>query len=105
MWSSLYFLWLLCVSNLALSTVIGPRIAEKNPTIAPRSSSLSISALQPLLSVNATITNSAPARWSQFDAPTPGAVVNVATEKDVQVTVRYKNSLIFLWEPRSMSTY
>jgi hypothetical protein len=46
--------------------------------------------IQTLLSPNATIsynTTEAP-RWSEFDAPNPGLIVNVATEKDVQVTVR-----------------
>ena len=45
--------------------------------------------LGPLLSPNASIaynTLEAP-RWSQFPAPNPGAVVNVATENDVLVTV------------------
>ena len=32
--------------------------------------------------------NSAP-RWSEFDAPAPIAVVNVASELDVLLTVRY----------------
>lgn len=31
--------------------------------------------------------SSAAPRWSEFDAPQPGTVVNVATEKDVAVTV------------------
>jgi hypothetical protein len=46
------------------------------------------SGLQSLLSTNATITHNGTVRWSEFNAPTPGTVVNVATEKDVQVTVR-----------------
>jgi hypothetical protein len=43
-----------------------------------------------LLSPQATISgpNSAP-RWSEFDSPAPLAVVNVATERDVLLTVRY----------------
>ncbi|TVY65609.1 FAD-linked oxidoreductase azaL [Lachnellula suecica] len=47
--------------------------------------------LKLLLSPGATISNngsSAP-RWSDFDAPTPGAVVTVATEQDVLRTVQY----------------
>ncbi|KAF7871501.1 hypothetical protein EAF04_003608 [Stromatinia cepivora] len=49
------------------------------------------SGLKPLLSSLATIVNntSGAPRWSDFDAPTPGAVVNVATENDVLVTVQY----------------
>ncbi|KAJ8058118.1 hypothetical protein OCU04_012976 [Sclerotinia nivalis] len=52
---------------------------------------VNISGLKPLLSSLATIVNntSGAPRWSDFDAPTPGAVVNVATENDVLVTVRY----------------
>ena len=45
--------------------------------------------LRSQLSPHASIvynTTGAP-RWSVFDAPTPGAVVNVVTEHDVLVTV------------------
>jgi hypothetical protein len=45
--------------------------------------------LKAKLSPNATIvhnTTEAP-RWSDFHAPVPGTVINVATEKDVQATV------------------
>ena len=46
--------------------------------------------LGPLLSRGASISHdtSTVARWSDFDAPRPGAIVNVATEKDVLTTVR-----------------
>ncbi|KAL9121092.1 MAG: hypothetical protein Q9187_002353 [Circinaria calcarea] len=50
-----------------------------------------LGSLGPLLSKNASIvhsTSEAP-RWSDFDAPTPGTVVNVATERDVLITVQY----------------
>lgn len=50
------------------------------------------------LSLNATIshnTTGAP-RWSEFDAPQPGTVVNVATEQDVQVVVRH----LVHWHPQ-----
>ena len=45
--------------------------------------------LGPLLSPHASIDYTAAGviRWSEFDAPTPGIVVNVATEHDVLVTV------------------
>ena len=45
--------------------------------------------LRALLSPNATIVHSAAGvpRWSDFHTPTPGMVINVATEQDVQVTV------------------
>ena len=45
--------------------------------------------LRSLLSPNATISHNltdAP-RWSEYNAPTPGTVVNVAIEQDVQTTV------------------
>ncbi|KAK4695121.1 hypothetical protein P7C71_g2574, partial [Lecanoromycetidae sp. Uapishka_2] len=47
--------------------------------------------LTPKLSQQASIvhTSAAIPRWSDFDAPNPGTVVNVATEHDVLVTVRY----------------
>ena len=49
----------------------------------------SIAGLRPLLSPNASISYNASTdpRWSQYNAPTPGATVNVATERDVAVTV------------------
>ena len=53
-------------------------------------SSSSLANLTSLLSKNASIvhsTSGAP-RWSEFAAPSPGTVVNVATENDVLVTVR-----------------
>ena len=44
--------------------------------------------LRCMLSPNATVVrNTAVPRWSEFDVPTPGTVVTVATEKDVQVVV------------------
>lgn len=45
--------------------------------------------LGPLLSQNASIvyTTSGAPRWSTFDAPSPGTVVNVVTEHDVLITV------------------
>ncbi|KAL1966805.1 hypothetical protein VTN77DRAFT_3770 [Rasamsonia byssochlamydoides] len=56
--------------------------------------------LQPLLSSEATIfcnTTSVP-RWSEYDEPTPGTVVNVSTENDVAVAVQYavKHNISFL---------
>ena len=49
---------------------------------------LDTSSLSPLLSSQASIDNSAP-RWSEYAAPVPGAVVHVASEADVQATVRW----------------
>jgi hypothetical protein len=43
--------------------------------------------LAPLLSSSGLITQVVPPRWSSFDAPAPGAVVNVETELDVALTV------------------
>ena len=37
-------------------------------------------------------TSAAIPRWSDFDAPNPGTVVNVATEHDVLMTVRLDSS-------------
>ncbi|CAJ2508468.1 Uu.00g134940.m01.CDS01 [Anthostomella pinea] len=47
------------------------------------------SELSPRLSGSGLLSETAPARWSEFDAPNPGVVVNVATESDVAATVRY----------------
>ena len=43
------------------------------------------------LSPDASITHSPDAapRWSTYEAPNPGTVVNVATENDVALTVRH----------------
>ncbi|KAI1321947.1 FAD binding domain-containing protein [Xylariaceae sp. FL0255] len=56
------------------------------------------SQLLPSLSKGASISSTAPARWSEFDAPDPGAVINVATEQDVVTSVRYctQNKMPFL---------
>lgn len=86
MWFSFHFTWLLFSSiNLA---------SDNNQAAARGLGKYARSSfdneLQLLLSLNATIvhdTTGAP-RWSEFDAPTPGTIVNVATEHDVQITVR-----------------
>jgi hypothetical protein len=44
--------------------------------------------LIPHLSKTASISLEAPPRWSEFKAPDPAAVINVATEDDVAATVR-----------------
>ena len=45
--------------------------------------------LRPLLSKNASISHNASTvlRWSEFGAPSPKVIVNVATEHDVLATV------------------
>ncbi|TVY43681.1 FAD-linked oxidoreductase [Lachnellula subtilissima] len=56
--------------------------------------------LGPKLSAGASFAYSTVAapRWSEFDAPDPGLVVNVATESDVLITVQYcnENNITFL---------
>ena len=56
----------------------------------------SIAGLKPLLSHNASISYNASTdpRWSQYHAPTPGAIVNVATERDVVATVSNLSRLV-----------
>ena len=71
----------------AAAVVIRPDAADIASPRSPRSFD---DALQKVLSLNATISHqisSAP-RWSEYHAPHPGMVVNVATERDVQVVVR-----------------
>ncbi|KAL9585403.1 MAG: hypothetical protein Q9212_001556 [Teloschistes hypoglaucus] len=56
--------------------------------------------LHGILSKGATISHSladAP-RWSEYHEPTPGTIINVATERDVQTVVRFcvKNQIPFL---------
>lgn len=50
--------------------------------------------LSPELSRKNLISTTAPARWSDFGAPNPGVVVNVASESDVVATVRLHDSYI-----------
>ncbi|KAH8586972.1 hypothetical protein B0O99DRAFT_699490 [Bisporella sp. PMI_857] len=85
MWFSFRFLWLLCFSSLAFT-------ATTHLAAGDRGKNLVIPfdvGLKSLLSATATITHNGTVRWSEFDAPTPGTIVNVATEKDVQVTIKY----------------
>ena len=59
------------------------------PVALSTASHLNTTNLAKLLSKNASIVydiSSVP-RWSEFDAPSPGTIVNVATEHDVLVTV------------------
>ncbi|CAG8977587.1 hypothetical protein HYALB_00008363 [Hymenoscyphus albidus] len=83
--SHLFLVLLLCFTNFAFGS------NSKTPFEL---------GLKAILSPSATIvhsTSGAP-RWSEFNAPVPGTVVNVATEKDVQVTVQYltKHNITFL---------
>ncbi|KAI3331730.1 FAD binding domain-containing protein [Xylariaceae sp. AK1471] len=48
--------------------------------------------LAPQLSSGDLISQEVPPRWSSFEAPNPGAVVNVKTESDVTATVKYCTS-------------
>jgi hypothetical protein len=67
---------------------------------------LNTEGLKALLSPSATIVNntSGAPRWSDFRAPTPGVVVNVASENDVLVTVslliiqKSSRTLTFVYE-------
>ena len=54
--------------------------------------------LGPILSPEASIVHTSLAipRWSDYDAPEPGTVVNVATEHDVLLTVG-SNAILFLF--------
>lgn len=64
------------ISGSATPAVLGPR-------------QFSVDALRPLLSrgANISLVSSTSPRWSEYNAPTPGAIVNVATEQDVVATV------------------
>lgn len=63
-----------------------------------------IAAIQSELSSGATIAfgaSSAP-RWSEFQAPMPGVVINVATEEDVQLTAR--TASVYYWAYSYLNT-
>ncbi|KAI0467584.1 hypothetical protein F4859DRAFT_506722 [Xylaria cf. heliscus] len=62
---------------------------EPEPTLAQRMQT----ELSPQLSHNNLISTTWPARWSDFEAPNPGIVINVATELDVAVTVKFLTKL------------
>lgn len=75
---------------LFLSFLFSRVLAASTATTTTSSSGLSQDArLRVLLSPGASITHNASVapRWSEFGAPNPGTVVNVATEHDVLVTV------------------
>ncbi len=80
MWPSRNFGALALLSTLTIGscTVAGPA-----------NGFASITGLRPFLSQEASITynRSTIPRWSDFHAPTPGAIINVATENDVAATV------------------
>ena len=77
-----------------LPLVLGVALPQSSPAAAAPSATCDQScqidnALGKLLSQNASIVHTSvnDPRWSDFDAPNPSTVVNVATEKDVQITV------------------
>lgn len=89
MWPHLHFgalalLTIVCCSSASLTSGIG-----------------SISDLIPFLSQEASITynRSTAQRWSDFHAPTPGAIINVATENDVAATVSASYSFPIMLRP------
>ena len=63
-------------------------IGSCNPA-RPTPEKCTIGGLRSMLSRDASISQnrSSVLRWSEFHAPTPGAIVNVATEDDVSATV------------------
>ena len=80
-------MWL--ILNLILLALI-PTFARSSCTsLLSASGNCSIAGLEPLLSHDASISYNASTdpRWSQYNAPTPGAIINVATERDVVATV------------------
>lgn len=81
-------------SSLALLFLSSTTAAAAVATSSAVLPAASIDALlKPLLSSGASIvhTTSAIPRWSNFSAPAPGTVVNVATEADVAATVNFSN--------------
>ena len=80
MWLSFDLGILAFLSSLAIGFCAGA---------GPESGIGSIANLRPLLSQGASITSnrSTAQRWSDFYAPLPGAIINVATENDVAATV------------------
>ncbi|KAL6713316.1 hypothetical protein ACLMJK_008781 [Lecanora helva] len=82
MWSSLKL--------LLLAYLARPVIGACSPT-SPSSGTCPIADLKSTLSKDASITynRSSDPRWSDFNPPLPGAIINVATESDVVATVRF----------------
>ena len=81
-------MWSVCI--LLITVQASQIITAITTTItSPNSVPSQDAGLRVLLSPGATITHdpSIAPRWSEFGAPTPGTVVNVATENDVLVTV------------------
>ena len=71
-----------------LALLSSPAIGSYIST-GPADGMASITGLRPLLSQGASISynRSTAQRWSDFHAPEPGAIINIATENDVAVTV------------------
>ncbi|KAI1735659.1 FAD binding domain-containing protein [Xylaria scruposa] len=81
------FLWACAFTGLVFATGNCSTLVQRLQT-----------GLSPQLSQNNLISTTAPARWSDFDAPNPGVVVNVRTESDVVATVKFctKQNIPFL---------
>ncbi|TVY58416.1 FAD-linked oxidoreductase azaL [Lachnellula cervina] len=84
---------LLLLPGTTFATQISPRSCSNCSCVVAEK-------LGPKLSPGASFsfsTTAAP-RWSEFDAPDPGLIVDVATESDVQITVQYcnENNITFL---------
>ena len=90
MWSFSQFALVLCLPSVIIPTGFASGATQVIPRDS-RTNSWSFFDVEfkTLLSPNATISfnSSGAPRWSKFNAPTPGAIVHVATEQDVQVVV------------------
>ena len=80
-------MWL--IFNVIVFAILLTFATTSYASVISVSANSSIAGLEPLLSHNASISYNASTdpRWSQYHAPTPGAIVNVATERDVVATV------------------
>jgi hypothetical protein len=66
--------------SLLLVITATAAVAVRTPSVAQD--------LEALISTSSSISVELKARWSDFNAPLPAVVVNVATEKDVAAVVR-----------------
>jgi FAD/FMN-containing dehydrogenase len=66
--------------SLLLVITATAAVAVRTPSVARD--------LEALISTSSSISVELKARWSDFNAPLPAVVVNVATEKDVAAVVR-----------------
>lgn len=96
-----------CYSVVRLSILLHWLCIFACSAVAAITAATDLANLRAQLSPNTSIswsTSDAP-RWSDYDAPQPIAVINVAAEKDVQFTVSLKPAMLYRHSTLSCLTH